>query len=49
MTQELASYILLAIATFYVGRRIYNSIKKKNACDKCSLMEATKLPPKKFD
>ena len=47
MTQELASYILLLLAIVYVGRRIYNSIKKKNACDKCALMEATKLPSKK--
>ena len=47
MSQEIASYILLSIATIYVVRRIYNSIKKKSACDKCALMEATKTPIKK--
>ncbi len=47
MSQEIASYILLLLATIYVGRRIYNSIKKKSACDKCALMEATKIGDKK--
>lgn len=47
MSQEIATYVLLLLATIYVGRRIYNSIKKKNACDKCALMDATKIPAKK--
>ncbi len=40
MIQELAVYILLTIAFAYVGYRIYGSIKKKQACDKCALMDA---------
>lgn len=47
MSQEIASYILLLLATIYIGRRIYKSIKKKSACDKCALMDATKIPAKK--
>lgn len=47
MSQEIATYVLLLLATIYVGRRIYKSIKKKSACDKCALMEATKIPEKK--
>lgn len=42
MVQDLAIYILLAIASAYMVYRIYGSIKKKRACDKCALMEAAK-------
>lgn len=42
MIQEIIVYILLVIATTYVGYRIYGSIKKKQACDKCVLMDAAK-------
>lgn len=42
MIQQLIIYILLALATTYVGYRFYSSIKKKQACDKCGLMEAAK-------
>ena len=42
MIQEIIIYILLALASTYVGYRIYGSIKKKQACDNCGLMEAAK-------
>jgi hypothetical protein len=42
MTQEIIIYILLAFASAYVLYRVYGSIKKKQACDKCGLMEAAK-------
>ncbi len=40
MTQEVLVYILLALASAYVGYRVYKSVKKKQACGKCVLMEA---------
>lgn len=42
MIQELIIYILLALATTYVGYRIYSSIKKKQACGKCVLIDEAK-------
>jgi len=42
MIQEIIVYVLLALATAYVGKRIYSSIKKKQACDTCALMDAAK-------
>lgn len=42
MIQQIAIYIVLALALAYVFSRIYNSIKKKQACGKCALMEAAK-------
>ncbi|CAN5477533.1 hypothetical protein BH10BAC1_BH10BAC1_01370 [soil metagenome] len=42
MIQELIIYILLASALAYVGYRIYGSIKKKQACGKCVLMDEAK-------
>jgi len=47
MFQEIAVYLLLSLAVAYVGYRIYSSIKKKQACDKCGLMEAAKAAQKK--
>ena len=47
MIQEILIYVLLATALAYVGYRIYDSIKKKHACDKCGLMEAAKEAKKK--
>jgi F0F1-type ATP synthase gamma subunit len=46
MLQQTIIYILLALATTYVGYRIYSSIKKKSACDKCGLMDAAKKAQK---
>lgn len=40
MIQNLAIYLLLTIASAYMIYRIYGSIKKKKACDKCELMQA---------
>jgi hypothetical protein len=40
MLQEVTVYIIIAVSLAYVANRIYGSIKKKQACDKCSLMEA---------
>lgn len=42
MIQEVIVYILLTLATAYVGYRIYSSIKVKQACAKCALMDAAK-------
>ncbi len=42
MIQEVIVYILLILACYYIGKRIYKSIKKKEACGKCILMEAAK-------
>jgi hypothetical protein len=47
MIQTILVYIILAAACLYVGNRIYSSIKKKQACDKCELMKAAKVAPKK--
>jgi hypothetical protein len=47
MIQEIITYLLLTLASAYVGYRIYSSIKKKQACDKCGLMEAAKAVQKK--
>lgn len=40
MLQEIVVYILLSLAIAYVTYRIYGSIKKKQTCGKCALMEA---------
>ncbi len=42
MFQEIVVYILLASSLSYIVYRIYVSIKKKHACEKCGLMEAAK-------
>jgi len=42
MIEQLIIYILLGFAGAYVGYRLYNSIKKKQACGKCVLMEQAK-------
>jgi hypothetical protein len=42
MIQTILTYLLVILATGYVGYRIYSSIKKQKACDKCGLMEAAK-------
>ena len=43
MIQQIIIYILLILAITYIGFRIYSSIKKKQACTKCALMDvATK-------
>ena len=42
MTEQVAIYIITLLAFAYVAYRLYGSIKKKKACDKCALMEATK-------
>jgi len=47
MAQQIIIYIILTLACFYVAFRIYKSIKKKQACDKCGLMEAAKAAQKK--
>ena len=46
MFQEILIYVILAGALAYVGYRIYDSVKKKHACDKCGLMEAAKKAQK---
>jgi len=38
MLQEIIVYILLLLAIAYVSFRVYSSIKRKQACDKCGLM-----------
>ena len=47
MTQEVLMYIILILALAYISYRIFGSIKKKQACDKCGLMEAAKSAQKK--
>jgi len=47
MAQQIIVYIILTVAAFYVAYRFYKSIKKKQACDKCGLMEAAKAAQKK--
>jgi predicted negative regulator of RcsB-dependent stress response len=42
MMQQIIIYIVLILALAYVGYRIYSSIKKKQACEKCELMKAVK-------
>lgn len=42
MIQQIAIYIILALALAYVCYRIYINIKKKHACNKCELMKAAK-------
>jgi hypothetical protein len=42
MLQQAATYILLFSAISYVVYRFYSMIKKKEACDKCGLMQAAK-------
>ncbi len=42
MIQQLIIDILLILAIAYVGFRMYKGIKKKQACDKCVLMDAAK-------
>lgn len=46
MIQQVIVYILLALATAYVVFRIYSSIKVKQACAKCALMDAAKKTDK---
>ena len=48
MIQEIIMYVILAIATAYVVFRIYQSVKKKSACEKCALMDAAKEAKKKI-
>ena len=45
MLQQLIIYIILALACFYVGYRFYRSVRKKQACDKCGLMQAAQAAP----
>lgn len=40
MLQQLIVYILLIGALAYVVYYIYSSVKKKQACSKCALMDA---------
>lgn len=47
MFQQVSIYILLSAAVVYVCNRVYSSVKKKKACDKCELMKAAKAGPKK--
>ena len=46
MIQQIIVYILLALAIVYVGFRIYNNVKAKQACAKCALMDAAKKTDK---
>jgi hypothetical protein len=46
MIQQIIIYFILAGSVSYVGCRIYSSIKKKHACDKCALMDAAKKAQK---
>jgi hypothetical protein len=46
MIQEVLVYILLAGACSYVGYRFYVQLKKKQACDKCALMQEAKKAQK---
>ena len=46
MFQELGVGVLIIIALTYVVYRLYGSIKKKQACDKCELMQAVKKEKK---
>jgi len=42
MLQQAVIYILLFSAVSYVAYRFYSVLKKKEACDKCGLMQAAK-------
>ncbi|MFY9309026.1 MAG: hypothetical protein WAQ28_08255 [Bacteroidia bacterium] len=42
MIQNIITYTFLALACSYVVYRTYASIRKKQACSKCALMEAAK-------
>lgn len=42
MIQEIIVSIIIAAAVVYVGYRFYSSLKKKQACGKCVLMEEAK-------
>lgn len=46
MTQQIITYIILALACIYVSYRAYESLKKKKACGKCELMKAAQAPKK---
>lgn len=45
MIQSILVYCLLAVSLGYVAYRIYGTVKKKQACDKCELMKAAKASP----
>lgn len=47
MIQEIAVYGLLVLALTYVGYRLYSTLKKKQACGKCALMEAAQKSTQK--
>lgn len=42
MIQEIITYILLVLACAYLSYIIYKSLKKKNACGSCAIMNAAK-------
>jgi hypothetical protein len=42
MIQQIILFIVLGVAVIYIGYRVYISIKKQQACDKCVLMDAAK-------
>lgn len=44
MVQQVITYVLVALSSFYVIYRSYENLKKKKACDKCELMKIAKLP-----
>jgi hypothetical protein len=46
MIEDIIIYILETASLAYVIYRVYSSIKKKQACDKCGLMEAAKKAQK---
>jgi len=44
MVQQIITYVLVVLATFYVVNRSYETLRKQKACGKCELMKLTKLP-----
>jgi len=42
MLQSIITLLLVVISAGYVSYRLYSSVKKKKACDKCALMDAAK-------
>lgn len=44
MVQQVITYALVALSSFYIVYRSYDNLKKKKTCDKCELMKMAKLP-----
>ena len=47
MVQKVLMFIIITLCIAYLGYRIFRSVRKGDACEKCELKEAAKQVQKK--